>query len=93
MKELSILMDSLSKLSKDIRIGSRHLSLYMAMVQLWHKNNLVNPVPVSRRKLLALSHIGSIVTYHKYIKELEDFGYIKYQPSYHPRKGSLIVLL
>jgi hypothetical protein len=39
------------------------------------------------------SRIGSIVTYHKKIKELKAWGYIEYTPSCHPKKGSKIILL
>lgn len=86
-------MNSISALSKDDRINVQHIGLFIAIVQLWNNNGFVNPIPVSRRKLMALSHLGSIVTYHKCIKELTDFGYIDYQPSYHPKKGSLVILL
>lgn len=41
---------------------------------------------------MSLSHIRSIATYHKVIKELHAFGYIIYKPSFHPRKGSTISL-
>ncbi len=41
---------------------------------------------------MRLSHIHSIATYHKVIKELHAFGYINYKPSYHPKKGSTISL-
>jgi len=41
---------------------------------------------------MQLSHIRSIATYHKVIKELHAFGYIIYKPSYHPKKGSEISL-
>lgn len=92
MKELMNLMASLSALSKDERISVWHIDLYMAIVLLWNKNDFLNPIPVSRRKLMKLSHLGSIVTYHKCIKELKDFGYIEYLPSYHPGNGSLICL-
>lgn len=33
---------------------------------------------------MQLAKIGSIGTYHKCIKELMAFGYLLYQPSYHP---------
>lgn len=39
------------------------------------------------------SRIKSIATYHKCLKELMDFGYISYEPSYHPVNASSIWLL
>lgn len=38
------------------------------------------------------AHIRSIVTYHKVVGDLQEFGYIEYVPSFHPIKGSLISL-
>lgn len=39
---------------------------------------------------MATSRIASTATYQKCIKELRDFGYIIYQPSYHPTKASTV---
>ncbi|NOT74941.1 MAG: hypothetical protein HOP08_08425 [Cyclobacteriaceae bacterium] len=39
------------------------------------------------------SHIRSKATYHKAIKELQRLGYLRYSPSYHPRKGSQITMI
>lgn len=36
--------------------------------------------------------ISSTATYHKCIKELHQYGYITYTPSYNPYKGSLVLL-
>lgn len=89
----SIIIGSLRALSSDQRINVWHVDFYCAVLQLWHSNGFKNPVPVTRRKILDLSHIGNIVTYHKCLRELEQFGYIRYEPSYHPRRGSRMYLL
>lgn len=36
------------------------------------------------------SRIRSRATYHKVIRELQEFGYLKYFPSYHPVEGSKV---
>ncbi|HEY4877047.1 MAG TPA: hypothetical protein VIH86_15815 [Puia sp.] len=69
---------------QDQRIHSMHILLYMALFQKWNLNDLQNPFFISRREMMKLSKIKSICTYHKYIKELQEFGYINYVPSYHP---------
>ena len=38
------------------------------------------------------SKIGSVNTYLRCLKELDSWGYIKYQPSHNPMKGSLVYL-
>ena len=69
-------------LLNDKRLSVCHCSIYMALILLWHKNKLANPFPVSRKDIMELAHIHSIVTYHKCIGQLEDYGYIRYNPSY-----------
>jgi hypothetical protein len=82
----------MAALSRDDRITARHVGMYNAILQLWYKGKFCNPVCITRRTLLPLTNIGSIVTYHKCIRELEQFGYIRYEPSNHPAKGSLVYL-
>ncbi len=41
---------------------------------------------------MRLSKIGSYHTYHKCMRQLCDFGYIKYLPSHNPLKGSEIYM-
>ncbi len=62
--------------------------LYLACLQKQPK--IIN---VSRRKLMAVSHIATLPTYHKYLKELQDMGYISYRPSYDPRYKSEVEVL
>jgi hypothetical protein len=42
---------------------------------------------------MAASRIQSRATYHKVVKDLQAFGYLKYTPSYHPVKGSAVSLV
>ena len=37
------------------------------------------------KQIIALSHIETLPTYHKYFKELQVMGYIRNTPCYHPR--------
>ncbi|REA60158.1 hypothetical protein DSL64_15915 [Dyadobacter luteus] len=83
---------ALATLSKDNRITVWHIGMYSAFIQLWHSSGCQNPVPITRKKVLELSRIGNIVTYHKCIKELVLYGYIDYKPSYNPYTGSLVYL-
>jgi hypothetical protein len=76
----------------DSRITPFHISLYMALFRRWNLNFFKNPVSVSRDELMKLSKIGSVNTYIKCLKELDQFGFIRYQPSYNPHRGSLVYL-
>jgi hypothetical protein len=39
---------------------------------------------------MRLAKISGVATYHKAIRELDEYGYIDYKPSYNHNKGSLI---
>ena len=80
----------IGRMGKDPRLFATHVSLYTALFVSWQRSGFNNPFPVSRRELMPYSRIGSIATYHKCIKELDAYGYIRYQPSFHPVKGSLV---
>ena len=65
----------------DTRIGSTHMSLDMAFVHQWNLNGGLNPVEVKRSVLMKLAKINARYTYNRCMNSLEEYGYIKYQPS------------
>ena len=80
------------KVSIDYDLNPTHISLYMAIFQLWNCNRFRNPISISRDEVMRISKISSKATYHKCLKNLHALGYIKYEPSYNPYKGSLVHL-
>lgn len=85
-------MDFFHDIDKDSRISVWHWALIMAIFRLANLQKKNKVIRVSRSKLMKLSHINTIPTYHKYFKELQDFGYITYKPSYHPDFRSTVTL-
>lgn len=80
------------QLSNDQRVTVCHLCVYMAIFFRWCQNAYKNPTAITRREIMKLAHIGSVATYHKCIKELKEFGYLEYLPSYDPSLGSQVYL-
>lgn len=80
-------------LAADQRITVWHYSLYMSLFNKWSAGGFVNPISISRREMMAQAHVGSLMTYHKCIRQLTEFGYIIYEPSYNPFIGSYVSLL
>ncbi len=78
------------RIASDRGILTSHISLFTALFICWKRKDFKSPFSVSRRELMSYSKIASIATYHKCIKELQEFGYIRYEPSFHPKIGSLI---
>lgn len=87
-----IKVGSLSDLIKhghgDVRITPIHMSFFLALFYCWEESGWQIPIRASRRVLMRLAHIHSTSTYHKCVKELIAFGYIVYEPSFDPSKGS-----
>lgn len=80
------------RIQQDDRLNPTHISLYLALFQFWNLNHFQNPISISRSEMMRLSKIAALGTYHKCIKQLQDFGYIEYLPSFNPYKGSLVNL-
>src|SRR5690554_1576338 len=76
--------------SKDNRLNPTHISLYVALFQIWNNNRFLEEFYINREEVMSFSKIGSKSTYHKCIKELNHWKYIVYYPSHNPFKGSKI---
>lgn len=83
----------LLKVACDFTCNPTHISLYLALFKAWNQNHFKNPISITRDELMPISKISSKSTYLKTLKELEEKGFIKYQPSFNPFKGSLVYLL
>ena len=83
----------LESLMLDVRILPRHISLYMALFHIWNKLMFVDPIHVARQELMPLSKIGSVNTFIKSMKELDEWGYIRYRPSKSTFQGSQITII
>ena len=82
-----------SIIKHDSRMTKSHMSLYMALFDLWTANHFENPITFTRKLAMTASKIKSIYTYHRLIKNLNDYGYINYIPSFHPIEGSKAFIL
>ncbi len=78
---------------KDSRLNPTHISLYMALFQFWNMNRFPELFYINRQEVMQLSKIGSKATYHRCLKQLHSWNYIKYMPSHNPYKGSKVKML
>lgn len=80
------------KVAIDKTLNPTHVSLYIALFQFWNCNRFKNPISINRDEVMRISKISSKATYHKCLKNLHSLGYISYEPSYNPFKGSHVIL-
>lgn len=90
--DMYLLRQFLLHFCSDSRIKVSHIAMVFAFVQLADKG-LDRPIYISRKLVMKHARIRSIVTYHKFLKELQAYGYVYYVPSYHPGIRSFIQLL
>jgi len=75
------------------RMNPSHISLYMALFQFWNLNRFASPISISREEMMRQSKIRSTATYHKAMKDLDQFGLIRYKPSRNPFRRSEVDLI
>jgi hypothetical protein len=80
------------KVINDHTLNPTHISLYIALFQFWNCNRFRNPISISRDEVMRISKISSKATYHKCLKNLHALGYLRYEPSYNPYKGSMVFM-
>lgn len=83
---------AMERIAEDDRLNTAHVSLYLALFQLWNTYRFRNPISINRGEVMKISKVGSKGTYHKCIKELHHWKYFNYQPSHNPLKGSKIYM-
>jgi replication initiation and membrane attachment protein DnaB len=93
MEKVKELTNFYSAIRDDPRIGATHISLYMALFQFYNLNQFRNPVRITRGAVMGAAKINGLATYHRCIKDLANFGYIQYLPSYNPSINSQVYLL
>lgn len=75
---------------EDHRIKQGHITLYLAFFQKWNRLFFQKTLTINRELIMERAKIKSKTTYHNYLKDLNDWGYLKYFPSYHPARGSKV---
>ncbi|MES2107922.1 MAG: hypothetical protein V4577_04210 [Bacteroidota bacterium] len=91
MEQFRPLSGFFEAIKKDGRICITHIGLYAALVQYWQEHDFANPFQAFSYEITGIAKI-SANTYHKCIRDLHDFGYIRYEPSFNRNRRSRIDL-
>ncbi|HPH46085.1 MAG TPA: hypothetical protein PKU83_03705, partial [Chryseolinea sp.] len=81
------------RVANDDRLNPTHISLYISLFQFWNINRFQNPISIARSEMMKVSKICANATYHKVMKDLHNYGFIVYKPSYNPFRGSEVELV
>jgi len=79
-------------IQSDFRIGKTHIAIYFAILYQWERAGNPVPLKVFSREIMNIAKIEACSTYHRCLKDLDNFGYLQYQPSYKKNDPSKLFL-
>lgn len=93
MEQLKPLSDFFVAIKSDPRISITHIGIYAALLQYWKEHNFHTPMKVYSYEIMRIAKISASTTYHKSVRELSEYGYIKYEPTRKRTQGSKVYIL
>lgn len=79
------------KITLDARVSATHISVFTAILRTAGKLE-TRTLSMFAIELMQLSKISSGKTYYRTVRELSEFGYIAYEPSFNKNRPSRITL-
>lgn len=90
MENLKPLTDFFKAIEHDFRISTTHIAVYAALLHIRACQDFANPIEVFRCEIAPIAKITAPYTYHKYVKELNEYGYLVYEPVFKKSQRSRI---
>lgn len=85
------LLDRFFRLAaKDPRINCVHIGLYAALIYQLSKQDNPGVLAVYSHEMIGPAKFSCRETYYKYMRELSEYGYIRYEPSNNNRARSKV---
>lgn len=92
MNALEPFIKFMSVIPNDARIGTTHMALYVALYDLWLENNQVDCVDLTVSQVMKRAKILARSTFVRAMRDLHEWGYLVYLPSYDNRVKSKVLL-
>lgn len=81
-------MESLSPLSlffemtkQDQRISNTHIGIFAALLQFRVERGFGNPIESDCHEIMKIAKISASKTYYRCVRDMSDYGYLRYEPS------------
>lgn len=87
------LHDFFSAIQSDGRISITHIGVYVALWRYRMEHGFANPIQVFSHEIMHIAKLSSAMTYQRCVKELSEYGYIRYERSFNRMKGSRIYFI
>lgn len=86
------LLSFFCKVVNDPRISKAHMAVYMALFYLWSKQQFKGFLLVYSWQIMPIAKISTSGTYYTIMKQLHEYGYLEYRPSFYRKKASEVNL-
>ena len=93
MDQLNPLSQFFKAIEKDQRISITHIVIFAALVPFRTAAGYITPIKAYRHEIMKIAKITGPVTYHRCIKDLNEYGYINYLPKRNRNQRSTIYFL
>lgn len=93
METLKPLSDFFQAIENDYRISITHIGIYVALLQYRADRGLINPIQAYRYEIMGIAKISSHKTYYNCMRDLNEYGYIKYVSTRKRNQGSNIYFI
>jgi hypothetical protein len=93
MSEIPDIALFMEQIRMDPRIGPLHISLYLAIFYCWRLQGGNDVVEFTGKELMPIAKIAGGTPFYRCIKQLHEYGYIRYEPSFNPAVKSRAVLV
>lgn len=74
----------------DQRVSSTHIGIYASLLQYRLERGFCNPIDTNSLEIMAIAKISALKTYYRCVKELSEYGYLRYVPSKKKNRASKI---
>ena len=89
LKPLNCFFESIRN---DQRISSTHIGIFAALLQFRAEKGFVNPIQAFSHEIMPLAKISSLRTYSRCIRNMSEYGYLRYEPSKKKNRASKIYI-
>jgi hypothetical protein len=84
------LLHFFASISNDYRISSTHICVFAALLYYRAVRGFSNPVFAYSADIMSIAKLSAPKTYRKCIKDLSEYGYLRYVPSLKKNQASRI---
>lgn len=84
------LEEFMAGIEQDPRICLSHIGVFSVLLHTREELGGVEPFPIKREEIMKAAKISSTATYYKIIRQLHEYGYIIYQPTFNRMSQSKV---